>query len=206
MKSIIDQNIGRRATGYVVNTGLNLTLQHKVGLLQNQLSEAFPGVFWLPAGDKLHVTLMDWLAPLVNYGADKDELFGEICDRYIKELASILSNQRPIRLTFDEIVASPGAIFIKASDDGSYSRIRSIFTDQIELIEGTKQPPQIIHASIARFHKAVDLQKVIDLVNTMKLDEMQVVEDFRLVRESVAPMLEYRVVSDFKLRVPDPEA
>jgi hypothetical protein len=187
-------------TGYIVNSGVSEGLYRQIDDIQTRLNERFPGAIWIAPRDSLHITLMDWLAPLVDYGEDKDELFHSIENRYIEVLAEALEGQRPIQVTFDTIEVYPAAIIAKGHDDGSYQRIRESFLEKVELLPGTKQPPKIIHATICKFLKKIDVSEVEDFVRQEPLRFQEEVSDFRLARESQIFMLTHEVLRRFTLR------
>lgn len=65
--------------GYVVNAEFSAENKKKlVDLMQSMEAKFGDAVFVMPEVS-LHVTLMDWIAPLVDYeGQNKDELFTRI--------------------------------------------------------------------------------------------------------------------------------
>lgn len=173
---------------------------HQIDNIQTRLHEKFSGAIWVAPRDSLHITLMDWLAPLVDYGEDKDKLFHSVENRYIEALVEVLEGQRPIQVTFDTIEVYPAAIIVKGHDDGSYQRIREKFLEKVELLPGTKQPPKIIHATICKFLKKIDVSEVEDFVRQVKpLRFQEGVSEFRLARESQIFMLTHEVLRRFTL-------
>ena len=143
---------------------------------------------------------MDWLAPLVDYGEDKDQLFGKIKKDYDKALTECLEGFEAIEVIFSELRVSPSAIFMAGEDAGQFKTIRDNFMSKVELLPGTKTPPSIIHFSVARFSKELDLTLVEDCVKKEKLTIKQVAGNFRLVREERVPMLEYEMIKSYQLQ------
>lgn len=199
MKTEIDGNIGKEALGYLLNTGFSLSNQKVVTDIQQRIGSLIPGPCWFLPGDSLHITLMDWIAPLVDYGTDKAQLYDRVKDLYIRELTEVLTGQKPILVNFDQIKVFPAAIIIEGQDDGSYSRIRRTYTDRCLLMEGTKPPPQIVHATIARFQEQVDLEPVHKSISNIGFEIEHTTSDFRLIQETQVPMLEYEVLQKFEL-------
>lgn len=147
----------------------------------------------------LHITLMDWIAPLVDYGTDKYVLFKDMFPQYDKVFTDILREQSPITVHFDSLKVTPGAIILVGHDDGSFKSIRNDFLRQIKLLPNTKQPPLIIHSTIARYTTEQDLQPVIDFVAEQELVFEHFVTHFRLVQEQVVPMLDYNLLKIYPL-------
>ncbi len=185
--------------GYIVNSGLSEGLYRPIYDIQTKLIERFPGAIWGAPRQSLHITLMDWLAPLVDYGHNKDELFRSIEDEYTAVLTKALKQQAPILVTFDTIEVHPAAIIVKGHDDGSYSRIRDQFLSEVELLPGTKPPPAIIHTTIAKFLKPINVNEVADFVRHESLYAQEEILEFRLARETRVFMVEYEILRQFKL-------
>ncbi len=190
---------GKEVVGYMLNTGFSTENIAKIQGIQQYLEGKFPGSFIFYPGETLHITLMDWTAPLVDYGRDKDELFEELYPEYDKVLTDILKVIKLITVHFKEIRVSPDAIFIVGEDDGSYQKIRDEFIGQIELEEGTKRPPQIIHSTIARFREEVEVGEIQLALNSLNLDLVQSINDFRLVKETEVPMQKFQEIGRFSI-------
>jgi hypothetical protein len=187
--------------GYMVSTEFSdenaRILSELAQEVQTALEEA---VFCMPR-TSLHITLLDWIAPLVDYGGqDKEKLFAQIRLGYDKAMSEILSSIKPITIRFDELRVSPSTIFIVGHDNGEFQKIREQFLEKVELLPGTKQPPQIIHSSLARFTKPIDLGLVNSFLAKKALDITQTVTNFRLIHTTKEPMLEFEVLKRYELK------
>lgn len=69
----------------------------------------------------------------------------------------------------------------------------------VVLLPGTKQPPTIIHCSLARFTQPLDLNDVKDFILQESICFTQEVESFHLVHSMREPMLEFEVLKKFSL-------
>jgi len=183
----------------MLNVGLSDANQQAVVLLNEKIKTKFGEVILAQPGGALHITLMDWVAPLVNYIDDWDELFAKIFTTNDKVLSRQLENLHSFDIIFDTIRVSPAAIFIQGHDNGQFRRVRDDFVEEVGLPPGTKQPPRIVHCTIARFDKAVDLGPIKEYVETLNTNFIQRVEAFRLVREVEMPMLSYEVIKNYTL-------
>lgn len=199
MKTIVDKNIGIKVDGYVVNTSLEASIIDQIKNVQYELKEAFGDSVWCVPEKSLHITLMDWLAPLVDYGKEKDQLFKEIQTEYDEKLQKIIENHTAINLKPIELGISQNAIFIKFDDGGVFNQIRNEFTQEVKLIEGTKPPAQIVHTTIARFTREIDLSKVELLLKDCQISRETIVDKFRLVHETKTPMLESQEIKTYLL-------
>ena len=186
--------------GYVVNAGFSdensLILDNLNSDLQTEYGDA---VFSAPR-HTLHITLMDWITPgYVQNGEDKDELFDDIEARYSDSLNNALKNIGKISVRFSQIRVDPSTIIILGQDDGQFQQIREKFVKNLDLIPDTKPIPNIIHSSLARFAKPIELERVESFIDSNKIDFTQNISEFRLVRSSKQPILDFEVVKLFKL-------
>lgn len=148
----------------------------------------------------LHITLLDWIAPLVDYdGADKTTLFNSIKDDYDKNISRILADILPISIRFTELKVSPSTIFLVGHDNGQFQTIRQQFVESIELLPNTKLPPTIIHSSLARFKDTLPLPNVEHLITNLTVDFTQQIDSFRLIHTTKEPMLEFEVIKTYHL-------
>lgn len=185
--------------GYIINSALSKTTQERIAQIQTKLSKAFPGAIWVAPPDSLHITLMDWSAPLVDYGQDKDELFRSFEAEYIQTLTEIIKAQQPIQITFDTLEVHPAAIIVKGYDDGSYQNIRKRFLEKITLTPGTKMPPQIVHTTICKFLKEINVDEVRHMLESEAILLEERVTEFRLVRETQIFLQSYKTLREFPL-------
>lgn len=198
-KTIPHPDINEERVGYVLNSEFSSQNQQKIQELQTRLVERFGDAILLPAPETLHITLMDWLAPLVDYEDDKDDLFEEVRRPYNAALEAAIGQQGPVEVRFNQISVGPHAIFIKGEDGGQYQQIRSDFLSTVELLPNTKKPPQIIHSTIARYNQEIDLSEVQDFINTMSIDFMQTIDEFRLLRTTDTRMAAKLILKKYKL-------
>ncbi|HJQ08208.1 MAG TPA: hypothetical protein VJ836_01860 [Candidatus Saccharimonadales bacterium] len=200
MKTIVNEDINRHVNGYMVNTVPSLANRQKVADFQAKLADQFGKSLWLTPSGTLHITLMDWIAPLVDYGEAKDKLFKKYFAEYDEALTDLTAHEKPITVHFDMVKATPGAIILTGEDDGSFQRIRDGFLGKAALLPGTKQPPTIIHSSLARYTAEQDLGPIAEFVannNIVSFDHT--VTHFRLVQEHIAPQLNYTLIKEYSL-------
>jgi 2'-5' RNA ligase len=191
--------IGETIIGYMLNTGLAPEAITKVQAIQERFRQQFGQAVWLAPPETLHITLFDWIAPLVDYGQDKDALFAGNQEMYDRALQAALTAVEPIPVKFTTVAAFPAAIIIQGSDSGQYQRIREACRPTIELLPGTKPPPTIIHTTIGRFVETVDLTPVQQLASSLTCDIDHTTSEFRLVRETKDPLVEFSVLKRYRL-------
>lgn len=197
--TLVNDHIAKSVTGYMVNAIFDSDAKQEIEVIQEKLVDSFGDSIWLAPIDSLHMTLLDWIAPLVDYGEDKTHLFQEHFAQYDTALQAALRNVRPITLQFDTIKATPGAIIITASNDTEFNEIRHHFLRKTKLLDGTKQPPTIVHSTIARYKKEVPLKPIMHFVDKQNIRFSFTVDRFRLVREDVAPQLQYKLLKEYPL-------
>ncbi len=199
-KTVPHPYFGRQYIGYVVNTPFSPEGQRAIQVLQRKYEAEFGDAIYIPSPETLHVTLMDWLAPLVDYHTDKDALFDDIYPEYDEVLQKNLKSIGSIAIHFDNVTASPEAVFIKGSDKGQYEAIRHQFTETVNLLPDTKPPAKIIHSTIARYLKEIDLQAVQDFTDQQTIDFTENIDFFRLIRSSDTTMDRLRVIKRYELK------
>lgn len=198
--TVIDNHIAKSVTGYMVNAIFDNDAKGQIEVIQNKLADEFGSSIWLAPIDSLHITLLDWIAPLVDYGEDKSQLFQTHFTEYDSALQTALHEIRPLPLLFDTIKATPGAIIITASDETKFNEIRQDFLDRATLLDGTKQPPTIVHSTIARYKKEIPLEPIVRFIESLNVEFSYEVDRFRLVRENIAPQLQHELLKEYFLK------
>lgn len=192
--------INKSFIGYVMNTEFSAENLHDLSRLTTGIQSKFGESVFITPPYALHITLLDWIAPLVDYdGRDKDKLFADIQSSYDNAVAEILSSVKPFYVSFDEIKVSPSAIYTVGHDNGEFRRIREQFINNVELLPNTKLPPQIIHSSLGRFTKSIRLVEVEAYISTLSIDLKQRVTNYRLLRTTKEPNLEFETLKYYNL-------
>ncbi|RJQ37607.1 hypothetical protein C4552_00390 [Candidatus Parcubacteria bacterium] len=198
-RTIPTQWLEKNVDGYLLNAGFSSKNSGVLESFQRELKESFPDVIWCTPVGGLHITLFDWLAPLVDYGMDKKRLFDEYFESYDAVLTEILNDIGPIPIEFSELRVTPNAIITVGVDNGSFQEIRDKFISRIDLIPGTKPPPKIIHATLCRYQKEIDLALIKNIAGTKRVNLKEEVREFRLLHEIIAPMVEFELVKKYRL-------
>ena len=198
MKTKRHPHLNAETIDYVVNSVFEHSSQNHVIEIQRNIGDQFKEIWNLPP-QSLHVTLMDWLAPFVEYPQPVDELYSELSDNYVSTLKDILRNVQPFKIHFNEIFASETTIVIRGDDGGVHNRIREEFLEKVELLPGTKPPAEIVHSSIARFSGPCDKKKIDEFLRDIDIDFTSKVSEFRIVRESIMPMLDFNIIERIPL-------
>lgn len=186
--------------GWVVNTAFSLENTQVISDLTREIEREYGEKVFVMPNKSLHITLLDWIAPLVDYeGQDKKALFSRLKSTYDSALSDILSNFAPITVRFTELKVYPSTIILLGHDEGQFQAIRDQFIDTIELLPNTKKPPTIIHSSLARFRDAIPLAEVEEFISQKNVDITQQVDNFRLVHTTAEPMLEFEILKKYAL-------
>lgn len=186
--------------GYMVNTAFSDKNSQRLEKIIHEIEKAFPGKVYAAPPGSLHITLLDWIAPLVDYdGQPKFELYHQVADSYDKALELAVSAHKEITIHFTELCVSETTVYIRGYDLGEFAAIRQAFVDSVTLLPSTKQPPTIIHASLIRFTDKIPIEDVQKAVSTMTIDLYQTVEWFRLVHSLREPMLEFKEIKRYTL-------
>jgi|JI10StandDraft_1071094.scaffolds.fasta_scaffold12016_2 hypothetical protein len=187
--------------GYMVNALISEKIHYDVYHVQHAFSTAFPDVVWATPANALHMTVMQLLAPQVNYGEDKDALFEKVFPTYDPVLHQVFRHVAPFEITFDRLFVSESAIALYGDDKSNalFNEIRQKFLSQIELPPHTDLPPNIAHSTIIRFVGEIPLEDVQKVADSLQFSITQSIDEFRVVRETELPMLNYSVVKTYPL-------
>ncbi|HVI69655.1 MAG TPA: hypothetical protein VM581_04310 [Magnetospirillaceae bacterium] len=192
--------IGKNFIGYAMNAEFSDENARQLVTLMQAIQQTYnDGVFCTPK-KSLHITLMDWVAPLVDYdGHDKDALFKKLRPEYDAAITEILALFSPITVRFDTLALSPTTIYIVGHDDGQFQAIREQFLAKVHLVPGTKLPPTIIHSSLARFTKPLKIADVEAFLAAKSIELTQQIPAFRLLHQTKEPTLEFTTVKRYPL-------
>ena len=193
--------LGKSAVGYMINTLLSESSQNEIKKLQEKFVTEFGDLVWTTPLDALHITLLDLLAPLVDYDNDKNTLFENLGSQYNKALEEVLRETGPIDLTFSNMSVSSSAVIIVADESSTQAinNLRQKFLSKIELLPNTKQPPNIVHSTIIRFVGKAAVGNVQNFASNLDFSFVEQIKSFQLVRESKLPMLEYSLIKTYDL-------
>ena len=140
---------------------LSDTIKEAVYSVQAKLAKAFgEDAFWFPRDEQLHVTLAHIISPDGTYGQSIPEIYRQIKDEASAAFAAAIAGQTAPAVCFNLVKSFPTAIILQGHDNGTIQSIRDIFITYLTLPDGTRKPPDIIHITLARFLKPLELAKV----------------------------------------------
>lgn len=198
-QTVVNHNIGSPVIGYTLNIPLDKRSREEITDLQIRIGQKFGDIIWNTPANALHITLMDWIAPLVDYEKDKKVLFDELFPIYNTAFTQIIKDRKSITVSFAEVRVTSDAIIVVGQDKGEFNDIRSHFLRKVDLPPNTKQPPTIIHSTIARYKRQAKLEPITQFLTKYPLVLTLKVDHFRLVREDIAPQLKYEVLKEYHL-------
>jgi hypothetical protein len=182
--------IGSEVSGYVVNVPVN----HRPAVADAvEIIRRVDPHAWIVPPSARHITLLDWLSPMVAYDDAKPTLLRRLYPRYDGALAQACALTPPFTLAFDTLEVGNGVAFVTCREGGGMHRMRSAFVRETTLLGATKRPPGIVHATLARnVDPAIKVRYPIRRL-------VQRVSSFRLVHETVWPMIEFRTLKVYDL-------
>ncbi len=193
----IATNIGAKDNANGVGALLSPVGQQQVASLLEQVSKELGDAVWCMPLSSLHITVCE-IMQAKPYPEDKEVLFQRNLERYKQALKSVLNDAEPIEVTFNRVEASPQAIIIRGSDDHAFDAIRKGLVTSLPLPAQTKQPPTIIHSSIARFTKEIDFSIVEAAIAKLSVSFTEIITEFQLMH-NVSP---YNLSSEVAARFP----
>lgn len=191
--------IDRPARGYIYVSLMSPHGRQQVANLLHQLQDELPGVIWPMPPSALHVTLAEIIQSRKEYTQDKDALFEEHRQEYERQPERILARMGQFAVTFNAIEASEQAIIVRGIDQGQFQSIRSRLVAEVPFPDETKSPPDIIHSSIARYKKSVDLEHVQQIIARHALAFEEPITQFHLMKTVVPPLLKYETLRAYQL-------
>ena len=175
---------------------LSEAAQQKVTTLLEKIVERLDDSVWPMPANALHITLCEIIQPK-PYLEEKAELLKQL-PHYQSVLEEVLATpQIPVAFTMIEV--SPQAIIIKGKDNGTFKRIRDQLVSKLPLPNETKAPPQIIHSTIARFKKEVDLNTVNAAIADLTINFTETVHEFELLLKTAPHLVNYTIVQRYPL-------
>jgi hypothetical protein len=192
--------LGRSCSGYIVNAEFTDDNADVISGFLEDVEARFGNAVYCMPKKSLHITLLDWIAPLFDYGGkDKEALFAQVREQYDGALAEATGSQQPFDVRFNKLRVFPNTIVLLGEDDGQFAAMRSAFVDNVELLPDTKRPPQIIHSSLVRFKEELDMSEVEEFVAGYDLDITQPIEAFRLIHTKREPLAEFDILKLYDL-------
>ena len=173
-------------------------LQNEITKLLKSLETKLPGVIWAMPPTALHFTLYEIIQPK-EYSEDKEVLYARHQHEYEELPAKILSSIQPIEVNFNTIEASPYAIIVRGKDNGTFNAIRAQILKELPIIPESKQPPDIIHCSVARYLKEYDFERIQEVIQKHSINFTEIVSEFKLLKNRKFPLLEYDTLQTYKL-------
>ncbi len=195
--------VGKEYIGFVINAAFSQENGQMIKVWLDGLNAiSSEGVYTMPPKG-LHITVLDWVAPLFDYDSvDKRDLFRGLRLDYDMAFRTIADSMEPFDVQFDMLRVTPGTVILTGHDAGQFGSLRHQFMSSITLPEGGKSPPDIIHASLARFvMPEIALSPIQAYVAENPLNFTQRISEFRLIETRREPMQDYSVLDAYKLGV-----
>ena len=128
--------VGQEHLGFVINAAFSEENTRIITTWLDGLRKVAPEGVYCMEPEGLHITVLDWVAPLFDYGgADKHELYASLYESYDATFRRITTAMRPFEVRFNELRVTPGTIILLGQDDGQFASLRSQFTgSQLPLI------------------------------------------------------------------------
>ncbi len=192
--------INEPAIGYLYVALLSKSAQEKISKLLQAMHAELPDVIWPMPPEALHLTLCEVIQARKPYSEDKETLFKRREQEYLTGAADALSTVSPFTVRIDQIEVSPEAIIVRSRDGTAFNDIRAKLLGHISLPDETKRPPDIIHSSIARYTRSVDIEAVRAVATRQALSFNEPITEFKLLKTLVPPLLQYEEIASFPLK------
>lgn len=162
--------------------------------------------FYAQPAQSLHVTVLDFVDAIIDpqkFGyKNKAEVWAKIGPQCRAAVARAIKNVAPFTVTFDELRVYDAAVILAGHDNGELEKIREAVSSDIAGLQlpRTKQPPQIIHISVARYTKVMPLEPVRELAAAEPLQFTLPVNAVHLRHQLKINMLEHTDLQVYDLK------
>lgn len=193
--------VDKERLGFVINAAFSKENTNTItAWLRGLQKVAIEGIYTMKS-EGLHITVLDWVSPLFDYeGADKRRLYDGLYPSYNATFRRITDSIKPFDVHFTEPRITPGAIILVGQDGGQFQSLRQELLNNVGLPKGGKQPPTIVHSSLARFvAPETDLAPLEEYARNNPLDLTQHIDEFRLVETRREPMQDFSIVDTYSL-------
>lgn len=180
----------------IVVAFISKKFQQKINQLLKSLENKLGNIIWPMPSNALHITLMGIIEPK-PYIENKAKLLKNL-PHYEKVLLKVL-DIGPITIYFDTIEVSPQAIIVKGHDDGTFNHVRKKLVEKLPLPNETNLPPNIVHCTIARFTKKVDIEEVKEIVSKFNINFVETIDEFQLLIETAPHIVNFQVAHKYQL-------
>jgi hypothetical protein len=182
--------LGTKSDGYIVIAPLSDATLCKIKCIQKEISEKLPAnSLWLPNEEQLHVTFAHIISPDKVYPTSKSSLWEQLQSPVNNALKNVVS-KFDTTVMFNKVSVFPSAIIItgvehaKDPNDNGFRNCRQTFINGFDLPTESRRPPEIIHATIARFKIELPLNTVNEAVEKIEINFLEQFNCLQLIHET----------------------
>lgn len=194
----ITDTIGQPHSAYCLLALLSSNAKEQLSELLQLLKKDFGENIYVMPKETLHITLCE-IIQSKDYSENKELLYTQNSFDYESRSGQVFAHFKPIEIVFDKIIVSPQAIIIKGRDNGSFKQIRKELVQNLPLPTETKEPPTIIHCTLARFRAELPLHKVRSITKKYTISLNETVNNFSLIHSTITPLLAYETIKRYEL-------
>lgn len=171
----------------------------KIMAIQQQLVHILGEAIWLTPPHALHVTVMEITGPDTLPVQHRAEGYAHWQQTYGQLKADTIAQFSAFSLQFDQVVLSPRAIILKASNPEQLNSLRAELLSKARLPTGTKLPPDIAHISIARYSEAIDLDAALQRCKSIRINHTESVTSLSLLKDITPPDFKLTTIATYPL-------
>ena len=186
--------VGEREIGYFLNALISPKNQLVIQSIQNRFQELLGDGIWIAPAESLHITVGE----VLTNTPDIDRVFQDRHSDYDAHLTEVMNDLPVPHIVFDTLKTGASTLYITGRDQGTIMSLRDQIEDRVKRMEGTAPPPDVIHTSIARYTKAIDREQIEKFIATLPVLFEQTLSDLQLIRQTVAPLIEYEVLKRYR--------
>ena len=152
---------------------------------------------WLPKNEQLHITFAHVISPDSKYKIDRTKLWKDLHPEVKRALEEITKKPLNIEVQFNELLSFQASIIVKGYDNGSYDKLRNKFIKLFNLPDESRRPPNIIHATVARFRNELPFDNVKTVTDGIGVSFTDSTQKLQLIHEEKIFVQSHSVISSF---------
>ena len=186
--------MGEQETGYFLNALISPRNRLVIKSIQDRFQELLGDSIWIAPAETLHITVGE----VLTNTSDIDRIFQERHSDYDAHLIEVMNDLPAPHIVFDTLKTGSSTLYLTGRDQGTLMSLRSQIEDRVKRLDGTANPPNVIHTSIARYTIALDREQIEKFIATLPVLFEQTLSDLQLIRQTVAPLIEYEVIKRYR--------
>ena len=191
---------GQPDLGYILIYRPDPAASAALSAFQDAVLALEPGLLRQPQ-EQLHASIAWLLQVRRDFGRDKDAIWAEQGESWLKTIAAVTEATPPMRLRYDRLVVTDSAVIAVAAEPNPMAEFRRELTAALGLSWPiTYASLGVVHSSLLRYPRPLtDPARLLAAVTALEVSIEAGVRELLMVREFTFPTLAYDVVARLPL-------